>query len=89
MEKPLITHSHLFKPSLIIAILAGLLVKIFLEPRIGFLKQYVYFNTPLMDLRTLFEAINNYKISANSKVQEYFLDHNAIYQPLLIVKMYH
>ena len=84
-----ITHS--FKPSLLLPIVLGLLLKVFLESRIGFLKQYVYFNTPLMDMRTLFEAISNYRISGNveGQKQEYFLDHNAIYQPLLIVKMFH
>jgi hypothetical protein len=62
-----------FKVSLIPLIILGVLFRIILESRVGFLKHYVYFNTPLMDLRQLFEAINNYKITGS-----YFIDHNAI-----------
>lgn len=54
-------------------ILVGLAVRVALESRVGFLKHYPYFSTPLTDVRQLFEAISNFELSG-----EYFLDHNAI-----------
>ena len=65
-------------------IFAGIICRIILESRVGFLKHYVYFNTPLTDLRNLFEVFNNQKLTGT-----YFQDHNAINQPLLIVRFYH
>lgn len=47
--------------SMIPYILLSMAIKIFiLEPRVSFLKHYPYFNTPLIDLRQVFEAISNY-----------------------------
>lgn len=69
---------------LFVLILIGFVVRVILERRLTFLKHYPYFNTPLIDLRQLLEAINNYKISGT-----YFLDQNAINQPLVLVKLYH
>lgn len=59
-------------------------MRVILERRLGFLKHYPYFNTPLIDIRQLLEAINNFKVSGT-----YFLDKNAINQPLALVKIYH
>lgn len=41
-------------------IILGLAVRLVLETRVGFLKHYPYFNTPLIDLRSLFEVLNNH-----------------------------
>ena len=59
-------------------------IKLVLERRLGFLKHYPYFNTPLIDLRQLLEAISNHKLTG-----AYFIDENAINQPLLLVRLYH
>jgi hypothetical protein len=59
-------------------------MRVVLERRLAFLKHYPYFNTPLIDIRQLLEAINNFKVSGT-----YFLDKNAINQPLALVKLYH
>jgi hypothetical protein len=67
-------------------IFIGLVIRIVLEQRLSFLKHYPYFNTPLIDLRQLLEAFNNYRVSGGT---EYFLDQNAINQPLALVKLYH
>jgi GPI transamidase subunit PIG-U len=67
-------------------IFIGFVIRIVLEQRLSFLKHYPYFNTPLIDLRQLLEAFNNYRVSGGT---EYFLDHNAINQPLALVKLYH
>ena len=63
----------------------GLRLRILLETRLGFLKHYTYFNTPLIDIRQLFESISNYRITGTS----YFIDENAINQPLALVRLYH
>ena len=65
-------------------VLSVVLKALVLEPRVGFLRHYPYFNTPLIDMRQVLEAITNFKISGT-----YFLDPNAINQPLLLVKLYH
>ena len=62
-----------------------MLVKaLILEPRVGFLRHYPYFNTPLIDMRQVLEAIQNFKISGT-----YFLDLNAVNQPWHVVRLYH
>ncbi len=69
---------------LILCLVIGFIMRVILERRLGFLKHYPYFNTPLIDIRQLLEAINNFKVSGT-----YFLDKNAINQPLALVKIYH
>lgn len=61
-------------------------MRIILERRLGFLTHYPYFNTPLTDTRPLLEAINNHYLT-NGK--SYFLDTNAINQPLCLIRLYH
>jgi len=69
---------------LVLCLVIGFIMRVILERRLGFLKHYPYFNTPLIDIRQLLEAINNFKVSGT-----YFLDKNAINQPLALVKIYH
>ena len=69
---------------LVLCLVIGFIMRVILERRLGFLKHYPYFNTPLIDIRQLLEAINNFKVSGT-----YFLDKNAINQPLASVKIYH
>lgn len=74
--------------------LVGLAVRVILEPRVGFLKHYPYFNTPLIDIRQLFETFNNYELTKANEFSvpsrtPYFIDKNAINQPLAIVQLYH
>jgi hypothetical protein len=68
----------------ILCLIIGLIIRVILERRLAFLKHYPYFNTPLIDIRQLLEAINNFKVSGT-----YFLDNNAINQPLALVKLLH
>ena len=65
-------------------IAVSFVIKLVLERRLGFLKHYPYFNTPLIDLRQLLEAISNHKLTG-----AYFIDENALNQPLLLVRLYH
>ena len=51
----------------------GLVLRLLLENYSDKLTHYVYFNTPLIDKRILFECFNNFKMSG-----QYFLDVNSI-----------
>ena len=62
----------------------GFALRLLLENYSDKLTHYVYFNTPLIDLRQLFECFNNFKMSGR-----YFLDLNSINQSILVVKVYH
>ncbi|CDW83503.1 phospholipase carboxylesterase family protein [Stylonychia lemnae] len=67
----------------LILIAIGFIIRQLLFERIDSLKRYVYFRTPLNDIRQLRDCFVNNELSGT-----YFLDKNSINQPLLLVKFY-
>eukprot|EP00347_Sterkiella_histriomuscorum_P001450 403371991 len=69
---------------LFVILLFGVIVRQALYTRVEPIKRFVFFNTPLIDIRQLKDCFTNYKISGS-----YILDQNSINQPLLLIKFYH